>query len=255
LKIAVSGKGGVGKTTVAASMVKAFASNNYKVYAIDADPDVSLGLTLGLPIEELKKLKPLIDMKEVIDGKSSGGGLLFDLNPEVEDVIEEYSFKQGQVHFLRMGGIKQGGSACYCKENSFLNAVLNSLLFDQDEVVILDMSAGIEHLTRGTSEGVNLMIIITEPTKVSVQTARVVQQLAQDLGIKNIKILGNKVRHEKEEQFLQSQFSENELMGVIRFDENIWEKAMNTETGVLAEENLLPNMEEVYKSILEEVSK
>ncbi|RQD78101.1 MAG: carbon monoxide dehydrogenase [Candidatus Syntrophonatronum acetioxidans] len=254
MKIAISGKGGVGKTTVAANLVKAFSRDGYSVYAVDADPDVSLGQTLGFKGEDLARLQPLIDMKEVIDDKSSGGGLFYDLNPDVDDVVEDYSLKMGNIKFLRMGGVKQGGSACYCKENSFLNAVLNSLLFDQEDVVILDMSAGIEHLTRGTSDGVDLIIIITEPTKVSVQTTRVVQQLARDLGIKKIKVLGNKIRHAKEKEFLCSQFTEEELIGTVSFDEEEWEKAMSEEAGVLDSDELLPNLEEVYKKILEEVS-
>ncbi len=253
VKIAVSGKGGVGKTTVAANLVKAFLKDGYNVYAVDADPDISLGQTLGFPSEELSKLTPLVELKEIIDEKSGGGGLFFDLNPDVNDVIDDYSLKQGNVTLLRMGGIKQGGSACYCKENTFLNAVLNSLLFDKNDVVILDMSAGIEHLTRGTSDGVDMMIIVTEPTRVSVQTARVVQKLAGDLGIKKIKVLGNKIRHKKEEEFIRSQFTEDDLIGALHFDEGVWETAMSEDKGVLAEEELLPNLVEVYEKILEEV--
>jgi CO dehydrogenase maturation factor len=167
MKIAISGKGGVGKTTISAGLVKLFSNKGHRVYAVDADPDVSLGTTLGLSTEEVESLTPLVEMKEVIQEKSQGGGAFFALNPRVDDVIEQYSIKIGNISFLRMGGIKQGGSACYCKENSFLNSVLNTLLFEQDDVVILDMSAGIEHLTRGTSDGVDLMLIVTEPTRVS----------------------------------------------------------------------------------------
>ncbi|PKM81770.1 MAG: carbon monoxide dehydrogenase [Firmicutes bacterium HGW-Firmicutes-13] len=254
MKIAVSGKGGVGKTTVAANLIKAFVKDGYKVYAVDADPDVSLGLTLSLPSDELDKLKPLIEMKEVMNEKSSGGGLFYSLNPEVDDVIEDYSLKHGNISFLRMGGIKQGGSACYCKENSFLSAVLNSLLFDKNDVVIMDMSAGIEHLTRGTSEGVDMIIVVTEPTRVSVQTTRVVIQLARDLGIKKVKVLGNKIRHAREKEFIYSQFQEGELLGVVSFDDNLWEKAMMEEAGNL-DEVLLPSMDEIYKKVLEEVNK
>lgn len=253
MKIAVSGKGGVGKTTVAANLTKAFLKDGYKVYAVDADPDVSLGLTLGLPSNELDKLKPLIEMKEVMNEKSSGGGLFYSLNPEVDDVIEDYSLKYGNINFLRMGGIKQGGSACYCKENSFLNAVLNSLLFDKNDVVIMDMSAGIEHLTRGTSEGVDMIIIVTEPTRISVQTTRVVQKLARDLGIKKIKVLGNKIRHTREKEFIHSEFQEEELLGIVQFDEELWEKAMTEDAGNF-DEVLLSNMEEIYKKVLEEVN-
>lgn len=252
MKIAISGKGGVGKTTISAGLVKFFSNQGHRVYAVDADPDVSLGATLGLPQEEVEKLTPLVDMKEVIDSKSRGGGAFFDLNPKVDDVIDDYSLKIGNIRFLRMGGIKQGGSACYCKENSFLNSVLNTLLFDQDDVVILDMSAGIEHLTRGTSQGVDLVLVVTEPTKVSTQTARVVQKLARDMGISRVKVLGNKIRSQKEEDFFRSQFPPGDIIGVIPFDEKVLEMAMDDSTGVLKEDSI-KGMSEVYERIVKEV--
>ncbi len=252
MKIAISGKGGVGKTTISAGLVKFFSNQGHRVYAVDADPDVSLGVTLGLPAREVEQLTPLVDMKEVIEGKSQGGGAFFDLNPKVDDVIEDYSLKIGNIRFLRMGGIKQGGSACYCKENSFLNSVLNTLLFDQDDVVILDMSAGIEHLTRGTSQGVDLVLVVTEPTRVSVQTARVVQKLAKDMGIARVKVLGNKIRSQREEDFFKSQFSPGDIIGAIPFDERVLEMAMDEETGVLQEDSI-KGTAEIYKKIVDEV--
>ena len=160
------------KTSVSASLAKLFAQNGYRVYAVDADPDASLGLALGIPDEALAKVVPLIEMQEVIKGKSSGGGAFYSLNPDVDDVLEQYSIVHGNIHFLRMGGIKPGGSACYCRENSFLYAVVDALLLGKDDVVILDMGAGIEHLTRGTSKGVDMMVVVSEPSKTSTQTAK-----------------------------------------------------------------------------------
>jgi len=176
LKIAVSGKGGVGKTSVSAALTKLFARSGYKVIAVDADPDASLGISLGISDEELAKIVPLSEMEDVIKKKSAGGGAYYTLNPQVDDVLEEYSIRRGNIKFLRMGAIKPGGSACYCKENTFLYAVVDALILDQNDVVILDMGAGIEHLTRGTSKGMDLMIIVTEPSKTSVQTAAVVKK-------------------------------------------------------------------------------
>jgi CO dehydrogenase maturation factor len=155
---------------------------------------------------------------------------------------------------MRMGAVKQGGTACYCKENSFLYAVLNSLLLDKEDVVIMDMSAGIEHLTRGTSRGVDMIIIVTEPTRVSVQTAKIVQKLATELGIRRVKVLANKVRTDKEKDFVASQFTDEELLGIVSFDEAVLENAMEEESGLLAGSGVMPGIEELLEKILREVT-
>jgi len=221
LKIAVSGKGGVGKTTVAASLVDYFARRGNGVYAVDADPDASLGITLGLDPRVIEEQVPLIDMKEVIEEKNKGGGALVDLNPNTEDVLEEYSINRGNISFLRMGGVKQGGTACYCKENAFLQSILNSLFYDTDKTVVLDMSAGIEHLTRGTSRGVDLMLAVTEPSLTSVKTSLLVQNLANELGIKQLYFLGNKIREEQEAGFLKESLPEGTFIGMLPFDAEV----------------------------------
>ncbi len=253
MKIAVSGKGGVGKTTVSASLVYLFARGGYTVYAVDADPDASLGLALGLDPQKLEALTPLVDMKEIIDEKSGGGGAFYVLNPSVDDVIEDYSIKEGSIRFLMMGGVKQGGSACYCRENSFLNSVLNALLLDQKGVVILDMSAGIEHLTRGTAQGVDAIVIVAEPTRAGVKTAGVVQNLARDLGIQNIKVLGNKIRRPEEEQFVRQHFDDEQIIGFLPYREETWNRSMELHPASFGEADLLEGMQDVYKKLVKEV--
>lgn len=249
MKIAVSGKGGVGKTSVSASLAKLFAREGRRVYAVDADPDASLGLALGIPDDILAKVIPLIDMEEVIKAKSAGGGLLYSLNPDVDDILDEYSISVGNIRFLRMGAIKPGGSACYCRENAFLFSVVDSLILDKDDVVILDMGAGIEHLTRGTSKGMDLMIVVTEPSKTSVQTARVVMQLAKDLGIEVTKVIANKIHAPKEEAFIQAQFTAEELLGVIRFDDELLDVALGNETDILTGV-FKASMEEIFERVV-----
>ncbi|MBS4021223.1 MAG: AAA family ATPase [Dethiobacter sp.] len=255
MKIAISGKGGVGKTTFSANLARAFAARGYNVFAVDADPDVSLGATLGFPADELAGLRPVIEMKELVEERTGGGGAFFSLNPKVDDLIDKFSLKLGNIGFMRMGSVKQGGTACYCKENSFLYAVLNSLLLDKDDMVIMDMSAGIEHLTRGTSRGVDVIVIVTEPTRVSVQTARVVQKLALELGIRRVKILANKVRSEKEKDFIHSQFTEEELLGIIPFDEEVLDNALEEESGLLSGSGLMPGIEDLVEKLLREVTR
>ena len=225
MKIAVSGKGGVGKTTISASLAKFFQTRGFHVYAVDADADSSLGLELDIGEDELDKIKPMVEMKDLIE-EFAGDGALYTLNPEVDSVIREYSVDAGGIRFFRMGGIKKGGSACYCRENSFLKALMNALIMDTKDIVILDMGAGIEHLTRGTSASVDLMIVVTEPGRASVQTARTVEKLAKELGIREIKFVANKLRNEKEREFIRLNFKPDEMLGTLSFDDAIAESAM-----------------------------
>ncbi|MCL6639689.1 MAG: AAA family ATPase [Firmicutes bacterium] len=225
MKIAISGKGGVGKTTIAAALIKSFARTHRLVYAIDGDPDASLAAALGIPEEEAGRLRPVVEMKDLIRARS-GSGAFYVLNPKVDDVLEDYSYHLGNIRFLRMGEIKKGGSECYCRENTFLHALVAALLLDQDEAVVMDMGAGIEHLTRGTAKGVDLMLVVVEPGRASVNTARNVIKLSFDLGIKKVRVIGNKIRSAQERDFILASFDPGEIIGMIDFDEAVWESAM-----------------------------
>lgn len=248
LKIAVSGKGGVGKTTLSAGLIRCFADSGTPVYAIDADPDTSLGMSLGLDNEQLNNLVPLIEMKGVIEEKNSGGGVLVDLNPGVDDVLSDYCLKDGNIRFFRMGGIKQGGSACYCKENSFLQSVINSLLLDKQEPLVIDMSAGVEHLTRGTARGVDLVLVVTEPSVTSVKTSKVVKKLAGELGIKKVMFVGNKVHDAEDSEFLYSHFSRSEFAGIIPFNNGFLRQAR--EADLNNKGFVIQEIKDIWKRIL-----
>ena len=230
MKIAVSGKGGVGKTTIASGLARFFQEQGFRVYAVDADADSSLGLALNIEESALDKIKPMVEMKEQI-GDLSGEGAFYVLNPEVDAILREHSVDADGILFLRMGGIKRGGSSCYCRENTFLKALMNALIMDTKDVVVLDMGAGIEHLTRGTAANVDLMLIVTEPGRSSVQTARTAEELAGELGIKHIRFIANKIRNEKEKAFILDNFKPDELLGVLRFDEKIAAQAMGRSGG------------------------
>jgi CO dehydrogenase maturation factor len=230
MKIAVSGKGGVGKTTISAYFAKKFAQEGYQVYAVDADPDLSLGTVLGIESNEIQNLKPIVDMRDVVASKSNGGGAFYSLNPDVDDILDEYAITLGKIKFFKMGAVKQGGSACYCRENSFLNSLMNALLLNKKDVVVLDMGAGIEHLTRGTSKGVDCIVVVTEPTLVSLQTAKVVSKLAQELEIKDVKYIGNKIRRPEEKDFLLKHLPQDDLLGFVSYNNHILDAALGIES-------------------------
>ncbi len=246
MKIAVSGKGGAGKSTVSAQLVRSFTLNEQPVFAVDADPDANLGLVLGMDPEQIENLRPLVELQDVIEAKNFGGGTLVDLNPDVDDVLEDYTIREGLIRFLKMGSIKQGGSACYCKENSFLNAVLTAMLLDREEGVVLDMSAGIEHLTRGTARGVEVMLVVVEPTRAGVSTAKSVDRLAADLKIGQIYFVGNKIRSDEDRAYLESQLPPERFAGMIPFSEQVLERARRGIPLVTEKGDLLPGLEKIY---------
>lgn len=249
MKLAISGKGGVGKTTIAAALIKSFAETHDTVYAIDGDPDACLAAAIGVPEEVAVGLKPVVEMRDAIRAKT-GDGAFYTLNPRLDDALDDYCYRHGKIKFLRMGGVKKGGSECYCRENTFLHALITSLLLDNNEAVIIDMGAGIEHLSRGTAQGVDLMLVVVEPSRNSVHTARLIKKMAADLGIRKVKIIANKIRSPREKEFIEESFQPEEVLGFIGFNSTIWESAM--ENPALAGEELLKGMREVREKILGE---
>ncbi|WP_407308829.1 P-loop NTPase [Desulfosporosinus sp. SB140] len=252
MKIAISGKGGVGKTTFTANFARWLVQKGITVLAVDADPDASLGTILGISDDVLTDLKPIVDMKELIEERMGGSGAFYPLNPNVDDILDDYSVSVGQLRFFRMGNIKGGGTSCYCKENSFLQALVNSLILGEKDTVILDMGAGIEQLTRGTALGVDVLVIVTEPSKVSVQTVHVIQQLANELGIPRVVVIGNKVRNSNDENFLRDRFSSEQLIGIIPYSDELLEMSINTGSDVLPEGSLGVQLNKIYGKITEE---
>lgn len=254
MKIAISGKGGVGKTTIASALIKSFAETHQTVYAIDGDPDACLAAALGIPSVAFAKIKPVVEMGEKIKA-ISGNGAFYTLNPSIDDrAIDEFVYrygKNGNISFMRMGDIKKGGSQCYCRENTFLQALISTLLLDKDEVVIMDMGAGIEHLSRGTARGVDLMLVVVEPSQNSVNTALNVKKMASDLGIEKIRVVGNKIRSDREREFIEISFQPGEVLGFISFNNDIWESSMDPVSAPAGEE-LLNGMREVREKILGE---
>jgi CO dehydrogenase maturation factor len=223
LKLAISGKGGVGKTLLSALLAREFAQNGYAVLAIDADPDTNLASALGFPSPD--EITPISEMKELIEertgAKPGQPGSLFKLNPKVDDIPEKYAQKLDGIRLMVMGKVKRGGSGCYCAENTLLQALMAHLLVARNEVVILDMAAGIEHLGRGTARAVDKLIIIVEPGRKSIETALRIKKLAQEIGLTKLVAVGNKVRNTRDQDFLRSSLPGFDFLGFIPYDEAI----------------------------------
>ncbi len=223
MKIAVTGKGGVGKTILASLLAKVFAESGYSVLAIDADPDTNLAATLGFPDSD--KITPISDMDALIEERTGAAPgqatTYFKLNPKVDDLPEKYSVKRDGIKLMVMGRVKKGGSGCYCPENALLQALLIHLLVARNEVVILDMEAGIEHLGRATAKAVDKLIVVVEPSRRSIETAYRIIKLAQDIGLENIAVVANKVQNQSEREFLVSNMPDFEFLGFIPYDQAI----------------------------------
>ncbi len=227
MKLAITGKGGVGKTTLSSLLARLYAAEGSTVLAIDANPDANLGTALGIAPNELSRVTPIAEMRELIEertgGKPGTTGGMFKLNPKVDDIPDRFSVKKHGIRLLVMGTVKKGGSGCMCPESALLRNLLNHLVLRKSEIVIMDMDAGIEHLGRATATAVNAFIVVVEPGQRSIETAKAVKRLAQDIGIKKCYVVGNKIASEADRQFITENLPDFELLGYISFNPKIAE--------------------------------
>ena len=252
MKIAISGKGGVGKTLLAAFLAHTFAKSGYQVIAIDADPDANLAATLGYPHPD--RMTPVSELADLIEervGVRPGtSGSFFNLNPRVDDLPEKYSVKLDGIRIMAMGRIKRGGTGCYCPEGALLQALVSHLLLQRDEVVILDMEAGIEHLSRGTARAVDKLIIVVEPGRRSLETALTIKTLAQDLGLQSIGAVGNKIRSDADRAFITTNLPGIEILGFIDYDPSINEADVAKKSLFAASPPTVKAVEGIYQKLI-----
>ncbi len=230
MKLAITGKGGVGKTTLAAILTHLYAEEGRDVIAVDADPDANLASALGMTKEEAERIQPITAMTDLIEERTGARpgsfGAAFSLNPKVDDLPEGIGYRFGRILLLAMGKVKEAGSGCYCPENVLLRSLLRHLIVKRSEVVIVDMEAGIEHLTRGTAEAVDAFIVVVEPGQRSIQTAQTVFTMARQLGVKKVFVVANKVRGERDEVFIAREMNGPRVIGSIRYRDAIVEADM-----------------------------
>lgn len=237
---------------LASLLSRTFAEAGYSVLAIDADPNSNLAATLGFPRPE--EITPISEMRALIEERTGAppgqAGGFFKLNPRVDDLPEKYFREHNGIKLMVMGQIKRGGTGCYCSENALLQALITHLLLERDEVVILDMEAGVEHLGRATARAVDKLIIVVEPGRTSVETAHRINKLAGEIGLQNIAIVANKVRSQSDKKFLTSSLSGFEFLGFIPYDQAVVEADINNRPVLDASQQVINEVKKIYNGLL-----
>lgn len=223
MKVAITGKGGVGKTTLASTLARMYAAEGRTTLAVDVDPDANLGLALGFTPEQVDAIIPISKMRKLVEERTGANAAnkFFKLNPYVADIPDEYAKEINGVKLLVLGSVDVGGTGCVCPEHVMLKAILASLTYRKDDVVIMDMEAGLEHLGRGTAANMDQFIVVIEPGARSVQTYGNVKRLAADLGVKQVRVVANKVRDERDEAFIRANIPAEDLLGMIHYNPEI----------------------------------
>ncbi|MEM3549581.1 MAG: ArsA-related P-loop ATPase [Candidatus Bathyarchaeia archaeon] len=234
MKIAVSGKGGAGKTLIAAGLAYSLSMRGFKTIAIDADPSPNLALTLGLSLEEARKILPISENRELIESKTETGYPgVFRLTFTVDDILRDYSVKTPLgVNLIVMGTVRSPGSGCTCPANAVIRALLRHLVVERDEAVVLDMEAGVEHMGRGTARHVESMLIVANANMKSLETAKRIQELSLQSGIKRVFLIGNKIENEIQKEAIKNYSEKNglEIFSFIPFDQKVVTAEMLGET-------------------------
>lgn len=253
MKFAVTGKGGTGKTTIAGILAHFFNNDGYQVLAVDADPDANLASAIGIPPEQASSITPISKKRKLIEERTGAKlrqfGQLFKLNPTVNDIADRYGIDFQGIKLLVMGGAQKGGDGCACPENVLLRSLLSEIILNRDEIVIVDMEAGIEHLGRATARSIDKMLITVEPGSRSTFTARTIIKLAKEIGIVDFGIIGNKIKDKAQKSWISSQFLPGQILGLISFHEIIRDADLKQQPLMeIMDEKLRKEFGKIYKA-------
>jgi CO dehydrogenase maturation factor len=234
MKLAIAGKGGVGKTFTSATLSRLLAREGYSVLAVDADPNFNLAYALGIEREKADEITPLTDNDDLIKEKTGVSSEesyspVFNMTPTVDDIVDRFGVNApGGVKLLVMGTVKGGGTGCMCGANALLRVLIQHILIQRGEILVMDMVAGLEHLGRGTARRMDAMLVVVEPRMKSMDTIRRVIKLADEIEIKEIMAIGNKISNKNEEEFIKNHMKELgiPIVAMIPYDESVGEADM-----------------------------
>ena len=256
MKLAVSGKGGVGKSTVAAALALLLARRGTRVLAIDADSDTNLAAALGMSETAQKKILPIAEQVALIEERTGAKvkqyGQLFKLNPEVSDIAEKYATFINGVALLVLGAIDKGGGGCACPENVLLRALVTDLVLYKDDALVMDMEPGVEHLGRATAQGVDVMLVVVEPGQRSIDSTRRIIRMAKEVGLKNIQLIANKIKQPEDERFIISAFPEHNIFSFIPYSDQILQ---SDRPGISVLDNISEGLTGCFENILQRLEK
>jgi len=254
MKLAITGKGGVGKTTVTALLARALADTGRRVLAVDADPNATLASTLGFPAPEA--IAPLTEMADLIEERTGvrpgTQGAVFKLNPRVDDIPARFAVEHDGVRLLRMGAVKSGGAGCYCPENAFLKSLTAHLFLKENDVLLMDMEAGVEHLGRGTVAAVDRLLIVTVPSRQGTATANRIRALAGDIGLTQLGVIGNMSRSDDEAAFLAEAVAPTPVLGVLPYDDGLRLAEMQGRTPEASSPEVVRQIEGVIEKLTQQ---
>jgi len=249
-KLAITGKGGVGKTTLTALLAHIYANEGTKVLVIDADPDANLASALGIPQAVAERITPIAELTDLIEERTGARpgqmGAFFSLNPRVDDIPDRFSAVHRGIKLLVLGTVQRGGAGCICPESALLKNLVRHLFVARSEAIIMDMEAGIEHLGRGTADAVNAFIVVVEPGQRSLQTARAIKRLSADIGIHRVYVVGNKIRSSRDEKFILEHLPGNDVLGFLPFSEDAIEADINGTAIFDADETLVAEARKIW---------